>query len=159
VGYVNQGRPVIIARTFSKIAALAGMRLGYAVAPTDLIRKMSPYAIGSINALVRWGGVAALKDTAAQEQVKRVTLDLRTKTTTELRSLGFTVIPSETNFFMVHIRRPVQPVIEEFRKKGVLVGRPFPPMLEHLRVSVGTPEEMNRFMSAFKVVVPARTAG
>jgi histidinol-phosphate aminotransferase len=91
--------------------------------------------------------------------VKRVTLDLRTKTTTELRNLGYTVIPSETNFFMVHIKRPVQPVIEEFRKKGVLVGRPFPPMLEHLRVSVGTPDEMGRFMTAFKEVVPVRTAG
>ncbi len=159
VSHVQAGRRVIVARTFSKIAALAGMRLGYAVAPADLIRKMSPYAMGSINALVRWGGVAALKDTASQAQVKRVTLDLRTKTTTELRNLGFAVIPSETNFFMVHIRRPVVPVIEDFRKKGVLVGRPFPPMLEHLRVSVGTPDEMARFITAFKQVVPARTAG
>jgi histidinol-phosphate aminotransferase len=159
VSFVPEGRRVIVARTFSKIAALAGMRLGYGVAPADLIRKMSPYAMGSINALVRWGGVAALKDTASQAQVKRVTLDLRTKTTTDLRNLGFAVIPSETNFFMVHIKRPVQPVIEEFRKKGVLVGRPFPPMLEHLRVSVGTADEMNRFMTAFKEVVPLRTAG
>src|SRR5688500_4752302 len=159
VPYVLEGRRVIVARTFSKIAALAGMRLGYAVAPADLIRTMRPYAMGSINALVRWGGVAALRDTAAQAHVKRVTLDLRTKTTTELRNLGYTVIPSETNFFMVHLKRPVQPVIEEFRKKGVLVGRPFPPMLEHLRVSVGTPEEMGRFMTAFKEVVPVRTAG
>ena len=159
VPHVLEGRRVIVARTFSKIAALAGMRLGYAVAPADLIRTMRPYAMGSINALVRWGGVAALKDTAAQAQVKRVTLDLRTKTTTELRNLGYTVIPSEANFFMVHIRRPVTPVIEDFRKKGVLVGRPFPPMLEHLRVSVGTPDEMGRFMTAFKEVVPVRTAG
>ena len=159
ISHVIDGRRVIVARTFSKIAALAGMRLGYAVAPADMIRKMSPYAMGSINALVRWGGVAALKDTASQAQVKRLTLDLRTKTTTELRNLGFAVIPSETNFFMVHIRRPVQPVIEDFRKKGVLVGRPFPPMLEHLRISVGTAEEMGRFMTAFKEVVPVRTAG
>jgi len=52
----------------------------------------------------------------------------------------------------VHVRRPVQPVIEEFRERGVLVGRPFPPMLEHLRVSVGTPDEMRRFMEAFKEI-------
>ena len=159
VPHVIEGRRVIVARTFSKIAALAGMRLGYAVAPADLIRTMRPYAMGSINACVRWGGVAALKDTASQAQVKRLTVDLRTKTTTELRNLGYTVIPSEGNFFMVHLKRPVQPVIEEFRKKGVLVGRPFPPMLEHLRVSVGTAEEMGRFMTAFREVVPVRTAG
>jgi histidinol-phosphate aminotransferase len=155
VPYVLEGRPVIIARTFSKIAALAGMRLGYAVAPASLIRKMRPWGVGSINALVKWGGVAALKDTASQEKVKRVTIELRKKTTADLQALGYSVIPSETNFFMVHIRRQVQPVIEEFRKKGVLVGRPFPPMLEHLRVSVGTAEEMSRFTTAFKEIFPA----
>src|SRR4026208_685173 len=61
--YVLEGRPVIVARTFSKIAALAGMRLGYAVAPANMISEMRPYSMGSINALVKWGGVASLKDT------------------------------------------------------------------------------------------------
>jgi histidinol-phosphate aminotransferase len=152
VPYVLEGRPVIIARTFSKIAALAGMRLGYAIAPRDIIQQMRPYTTGTINAIVKWGGVAALKDTASQEKVKRVTIDLRRRTTSDLQSLGYQSIPSDANFFMVHIRKPVQPVIEEFRKKNVLVGRPFPPMNEHLRVSIGTPEEMSRFMVAFKEI-------
>jgi histidinol-phosphate aminotransferase len=155
VPYVLEGRPVIIARTFSKIAALAAMRLGYAVAPAPLIQRMRPYSMGSINALVKHGGVAALNDTAAQERVKRMTIQLRSKTTAELESLGYSVIPSQANFFMVHVKRPVQGVIEDFRKHGVLVGRPFPPMLEHLRVSVGTAEEMDRFMAAFKQIFPA----
>jgi histidinol-phosphate aminotransferase len=152
VPYVLEGRPVIVARTFSKISALAGMRLGYAVARRDLVQQMSRYSTGTINALVKWGGVAALKDVEAQEKVKRMTIDLRRKTTGELQGMGFSVIPSEGNFFMVHIRRTVQPVIAEFRTKGVLVGRPFPPMLEHLRVSVGTADEMARFMVAFKEI-------
>lgn len=155
VPYVIEGRPVIVARTFSKIAGLAGMRLGYAVAPPAIIQQMRPNATGTINALVRWGGVAALKDTAAQEQVKRVTLQLRKKTTGELHALGYETLPSETNFFMVHIKREVQPVIQEFRTRGVLVGRPFPPMTQHLRVSIGTAEEMDRFMRAFKEIFPA----
>ena len=71
IPYVIEGRPVIIARTFSKIAALAGMRLGYAVAPANMIQEMRPYSMGSINALVKWGGVASLKDTAAQADVKK----------------------------------------------------------------------------------------
>jgi histidinol-phosphate aminotransferase len=158
VPYVLEGRPVIIARTFSKISALAGMRLGYAVAPREIIQMMRPFSTGSVNALVKWGGVAALRDTAAQEQVRRVTTQLRRKTTGELQAMGYPSIPSEGNFFMVHIKRPVQPVIEEFRKKGVLVGRPFPPMTEHLRVSVGTPDEMGRFMGAFKEIFAARAA-
>jgi histidinol-phosphate aminotransferase len=60
---------------------------------------------------------------------------------------------------MVHIRRQVQPVIDELRTRGVLVGRPFPPMLEHLRVSVGTPDEMARFMSAFREIVGRTPSG
>jgi histidinol-phosphate aminotransferase len=59
---------------------------------------------------------------------------------------------------MVHLRQPVSPLVEEFRKKGVLVGRPFPPMLEYLRVSVGTADEMSRFLAAFKEIVPPKAA-
>jgi histidinol-phosphate aminotransferase len=160
IPYVLEGRPVIIARTFSKISALAGMRLGYAVAPREMIQQMRPFTTGTVNAIVKWGGVAALKDVASQEQVKRVTIDLRTKATKELTSMGYNCIPSEGNFFMVHLKRPVVPVIEDFLKKGIIVGRPFPPMTEHLRVSIGTPDEMGKFMVGFKEIManPAKTA-
>src|SRR6267142_1305959 len=109
VPYVIEGRPVIIARTFSKIAALAGMRLGYAVASADIVQKMRPYSMGSINALVKHGGAASLKDTASQAEVKNKVMALRKKTTTELNSLGYETLPSETNFFMVSIGREVVP--------------------------------------------------
>lgn len=157
VPYVIEGRPVIVARTFSKIAALAGMRLGYAVAPAEMIQAMRPYSMGSINALVKWGGVASLKDTASQAEVKKKVMDLRKKATSELTAYGYDVIPSETNFFMVHIGREIQPVIQEFLAKKVMVGRPFPPMTTHMRVSIGTAEEMDRFMKAFKEIFPAKT--
>ena len=157
IPYVLEGRQVIVARTFSKIYGLAGMRLGYAVAPKSLVDRMRPHCTGSINALVKWAGVTALRDTASAQRVRTATLQLRRKITGELADLGFTVIPSETNFFMVHLRRPVAPVIEEFRARGVLVGRPFPPMLEHLRVSVGTADEMERFMRGFKEIVRRRS--
>ena len=159
VPYVLEGRPVIVARTFSKIAALAGMRLGYAIAPKELVQQMARFSTGTISAIVKYGGVAALKDVESQAQVKKVTLALRKQTTSELEGMGYSVIPSEANFFMVHLRRPMQPVIAEFRKKGVLVGRPFPPMNEHLRISVGNADEMGRFMTAFKEIMatPAKT--
>ena len=159
MNYVKEGRAVIVARTFSKIAGLAGMRLGYAVAPRDQLQVLRPWSTGTVNACVRWGGAAALVDTVNEDKVRRVTLDLRKKTVADLKTLGYESIPSETNFFMVHLKRPIVPVIEEFRKKGVLVGRPFPPMNEHLRVSIGTPDEMARFMVAFKEILgPAKSA-
>lgn len=153
IPYVVEGRSVIVARTFSKIYGLAGMRLGYAIAPVSLIERMRPHASGSINALVKWAGAAALKDTASVARVRSATLQLRKGTTAELEKLGYKALPSETNFFMVHVKRDVTPVIDAFRAKGVLVGRPFPPMLGHLRVSVGTPDEMQRFLAAFREIV------
>jgi len=155
--YVIEGRPVIIARTFSKIAALAAMRIGYAVAPAELIQKMRPYSMGSVNVAARFGAVAALKDTAGQAEIKKRTIALRKKTTAELEAHGYETIPSETNFFMVAIGREIQPVIQEFMQKKVAVGRPFPPMTKHMRVSIGTEDEMARFVTAFKEIFPAKT--
>src|SRR5207249_11957062 len=120
--YRSDGRPVVITRTFSKIAARAGIRLGDAIAPADKIAEMRPYSMGSINALVKHGGAAALKDTESQARIKKMTIDLREKTSAELRAHGYDVIPSQTNFFMVSIGREIQPVIEEFRQRKVLVG-------------------------------------
>jgi histidinol-phosphate aminotransferase len=157
VPYVIEGRPVIIARTFSKIAALAAMRIGYAVAPAELVQKMRPYSMGSVNVAARFGAVAALKDTAGQAEIKKRTIALRKKTTAELEAHGYETIPSETNFFMVSIGREIQPVIQEFMQKKVAVGRPFPPMTKHMRVSVGTEDEMARFVTAFKEIFPAKT--
>ena len=159
IPYVLEGRKVVVARTFSKIAALAAMRIGYSVAPPDMIREMRTYASNSVNVLAKWGAVASLKDPAAQADVKNKTVTLRNNTSKVLESWGYATIPSQTNFFMVSLGdRTVQPVIEEFRKRGILVGRPFPPMLNHLRVSVGTPEDMEKFIQAFKVIFPQKAA-
>jgi histidinol-phosphate aminotransferase len=155
VPYVLEGRRVIVTRTFSKISALAGMRLGYGLAPKELIERMRPFTSGGLNAVVKYGGVAALSDTAYEKKVRQMTLELREKTTRELRGWGYEVIPSETNFFMVNVGRDVTAVAEEFKKRKVLVGRKFPPMNNWLRVSIGTEQEMAAFMAAFKEQFPA----
>jgi histidinol-phosphate aminotransferase len=152
IAHVLEGRRVVIARTFSKIFGIAAMRLGYAIAPPDMINEMRRHSEGSINALVKWGAVAGLQDTAGQQRVKDMTLQIKKRTVDAIKGLGYDVLPSETNFFMIGIRTDVPPVIEEFRKRGILVGRPFPPMMQHLRVSVGNEEEMARFLAAFKQI-------
>jgi histidinol-phosphate/aromatic aminotransferase/cobyric acid decarboxylase-like protein len=157
IPYVKEGRPVIVARTFSKIVGLAAMRLGYAIAPKEIVQQMRPYGMGSINVLVKHGAAAALNDPAATDKVRRMTIQNRKATAAALLAHGYDVIPSETNFFMVGIGRDVAPVIAEFRDKGILVGRPFPPMTEHLRVSVGTEADMTAFVTTFKPIFPART--
>jgi len=157
IPYVLEGRPVIVARTFSKIAGLAAMRLGYGVAPAALVQKMRPFETGSQNVLVKFGGAASIADTAAQAKVKALNIEVRNKTVAELKAHGYEVLPSDANFFMVGIHKTVQEVSPEFRKRDVYVGRPFPPMNQHLRVSVGTADEMRRFMVAFKEIFPQST--
>jgi histidinol-phosphate aminotransferase len=153
IKYVIEGRKVIVARTFSKIAGLAGMRLGYAVAPTEIIELLKPLVVSyNTNAVVKYGGVAALKDTAYEAKMKQLNKQVRDKTMNELKTMGYELIPSQTNFFMVNVKTDVTQVGEEFQKKGILVGRKFPPMNEWLRVSVGTDDEMNRFMKAFQEI-------
>jgi histidinol-phosphate aminotransferase len=159
VKYVIEGRKVIIARTFSKIAALAGMRLGYAVAPKELIDQLRPFIMGySTNAIVKFGGVASLKDSANEARVKQLNKQVRDRVTGELKDYGYEVIPSQANFFMVNVKKDVTPVAQEFLKKGFIVGRKFPPLNEWLRVSVGTDEDMKGFMKAFREILPPQTA-
>ena len=153
--YVLEGRPVIVCRTFSKIAALAAMRLGYGIGPADLIRKVRTFTTGSQSITVKFGGAASLKDTAGQAKTKALNKQVRDDTIAKLRALGHDVLPSEANFFMVGLKREVSEVAPEFQKRDVLVGRPFPPMTQHLRVSVGTQAEMDKFMAAFKEIMAA----
>jgi histidinol-phosphate aminotransferase len=135
------------------------MRLGYAVAPKDMIDRLRPHATNSINVAVRWAGAAGLADTAAQLRVKTMNAEVRQRTTDALETRGFRVLPSQANFFMVEIKRDVTPVIQAFKSKGIAVGRPFPPMTQHLRVSVGTDAEMRLFLDAFADIMrPEKTA-
>jgi histidinol-phosphate aminotransferase len=160
--YVLEGRQVIVCRTFSKIAALAAMRLGYGIGPAELIRKVRTFTTGSQSITVKFGGAASLKDTAGQAKTRALNKQIRDDTVAKLKAMGYEVLPSEANFFMVGLKRDVSTVAPEFQKRDVMVGRPFPPMTQHLRVSVGTQGEMDKFLAAFKEIMatPAKaTAG
>src|SRR5258706_1409841 len=156
--YVLEGRPVIVCRTFSKIAALAAMRLGYGIGSPELIKKVRTFTTGSQSITVKFGGAAALKDTAGQAKTKALNKQIRDDTIAKLRALGHEVLPSEANFFMVGLKREVSDVAPEFQKRDVMVGRPFAPMTQHLRVSVGTQAEMDKFLAAFKEIMAAPKA-
>jgi len=158
--YVLEGRPVIVCRTFSKIAALAAMRLGYGVGSPELIKKVRTFTTGSQSITVKFGGAASIKDTAGQAKTKALNKEIRDNTIAKLKGLGYEVLPSEANFFMVGLKREVNDVAAEFQKRDVMVGRAFPPMTQHLRVSVGTQAEMDKFMAAFKEIMstPAKTS-
>lgn len=70
-----------------------------------------------------------------------------------LKKLGYEIVPSETNFIMIDVRREVRPLIGAMRTRGVHVGRLFPAMPHHMRVTIGRPEQMDAFVRAFSEVV------
>ena len=154
IRYVKEGRKIVVARTFSKAYGLAGMRIGYAVAPEELLAVMRPFGL-DFNLSVP--SVAAARAALMDEQTLDRTVKLndvqRQAFYADMKSAGFAVIPSQANFVMVDVRRNVLPVIEEFWKRKILVGREFGGMNNFLRVSIGTDEEMKKFYAAFRQIL------
>lgn len=147
---------LIVTRTFSKVYGMAGMRLGYAVAQKETIDAMHPELLfDNGNAAVLSAAIASIADSEIVPTNKKRLNGTRNWVTSELTKSGFRVLPSEANFFMVEIGSDVQPVIEAFHQRKIIVGRKFPSMSTWLRVSVGKPEEMQKFLAAFRQIVPA----
>jgi histidinol-phosphate aminotransferase len=141
---------LIVARTFSKIYGLAGARLGYAIAQPAVIEKLAAQAAwDSVNVFAIAAGRASLADSSWAEQGRRRNAATRAHLVAELAQRGFAAIPSQANFVMIETRRPVKPLISGLAERGVQVGRLFPSLPTHLRVTLGTPEQMERFLGAF----------
>jgi histidinol-phosphate aminotransferase len=137
---------LIVARTFSKIYGLAGMRLGYAVAakPTaELLRNQK--LEDDLNALVIRCGLTSLQDSAGHKQARERNARDRDEFVRLAQARKLACIPSYTNFVMMQTDQPIRSVIGHFRKNGIEIGRPFPPMDTYARISLGTPEQMKTF--------------
>src|SRR5262249_34339982 len=154
IGLVSTQPRLIVSRTFSKIYGLAGARLGYAIAQPAVIEKLrAQAAFDTLNIFALAAGRASLADAAYAAEGKRRNAATRGHVVGELGKRGFAVIPSQANFIMFDTRRPVTPLIEAMKQRGVKVGRLFPALPTHLRVTIGRPDEMERFLSAFAAVV------
>ena len=141
---------LIVARTFSKIYAMAGLRAGYAVGQPEVIRKLDTQkAYDSMSVMALVAARASLADTAHVVEGRKRNAETKRELLGRLAKLGYKVVPSEANFVMIDLGREVKPVIGALRDRKVHVGRLFPAMPKHLRVTIGTPEEMDRFMEAF----------
>jgi histidinol-phosphate aminotransferase len=148
---------LIAARTFSKVYGMAGMRLGYAIAQKQTILALRrELTEQNGNAAVLPAAIASLNDPDVVPLNKKRLNDTRRWVTGELAKDGHRLIPSEANFFMVDVGGDVSSVVEAFRQRKIMVGRKFPSMGNWLRVSVGKPEEMQKFLAAFREIVPAQ---
>ena len=150
---------VVVARTFSKIYGMAGLRLGYAIGSETKIAEMAKFATYSnANAAVLSAALASLADPDLVARARKAINDTRRWLVAEMTKQGRRTIPSETNFVMIDVGGDVAPLIPAFRDKKILVGRKFPSLPNWLRVSIGKPEEMQSFAAALKEIAPAMAA-
>ncbi len=145
---------LIVARTFSKIYGMAGLRCGYCVAQKDTIARMHARQLfDGVNCMALAAAHASLDDVDQVKNGKRLTNEAKTFTITELDSLGYKTIPSQANFIMFDCKHPVVPLIAAIKERNVQVGRLFPALPNHMRLTIGKKTEMEAFLSAFKQVM------
>jgi len=142
---------VVVVRTFSKIFGMAGLRLGYAAShPTTAMRLNEHTIQNSPNVLAGAAGLASLTDHGLVERSVAVNEEAKAIVHTTLNELGLEALPTNTNFLMHEINGELQDYIGRMREAGLLVGRPFPPMLGWNRLSFGLPNEMDRWADTVK---------
>src|SRR6266446_6182487 len=145
---------LIVARTFSKIYGMAGLRCGYCVAQPDTIKWMHPFQMwDSVNIMALAAASASLDDVDQVNNGRKLTSEAKSFTTSELDKIGYKTIPSQANFIMFDCKRPVVPIIKAMKERNVQVGRLFPALPNHMRLTIGKKSEMEAFMSAFKQVM------
>jgi histidinol-phosphate aminotransferase len=142
---------LVVARTFSKIYGLAGLRCGYAVAQAETLARLRAHQqFDSVNIFALVAARAGLADDEHTARGRRLNHEVKTMVVGELDRLGYRTLPSEANFLMIDLRRPVGPVREALHAQRVDVGRVFPPLPNSLRVTIGTRGQMQAFLAAFR---------
>lgn len=141
---------IIVARTASKIHGLAGMRIGFGFGHPQDIEKIDDAKTGAINVLGLNAAIASYKDEEFQKFTLQKNREAMNIVEGALDEMGVRYVKSNANFTFLHTGRDVVKVNEMFRNEGIMVGRPFPPKTDWLRVSMAKPEEMKYFVQVYK---------
>jgi len=148
VARVKAGERVVLMRTFSKIQGLAGLRIGYGLAPADIAdllqRARQPF---NTNAIAQAGAIAGLADVEHQQKTKAITDEGRWLMQENFAKMGLKFVPSSANFVMVNVGDGGE-VFRRLMKKGVIVRSMVSYHLPAwIRVSIGTPEQNAKFFA------------
>lgn len=153
IKYIDQ--PVIVARTFSKLYGLAGLRIGYGVACEDIVQYMNrvrqPF---NANTLAQIAATVAIDDVEHQKLARKVNSDGMSFITETLKAMDLTWVPSVANFVLIDVERNGEEVFQKLLPKGVIVR----PMGEYnypefIRVTIGTKEQNVKFLKALAEVL------
>lgn len=146
-GYKN----LIVTRTFSKIYALAGLRVGYGVAVPEVIAQIDAFvSIDNTNTAGAVAALASLKD-APYVEYSRKSIDVSRQIVVDvLKELNIEYAPSHANFIFHKVKGDVKTYQNRMKEANIMVGREFPPAFGWSRLTLGTPEEMSYFVITLK---------
>ena len=150
-----KNRNLIIARTFSKVYGLSGLRVGYGISHPDMINYMNrvrePF---NVNSLAQAGALAALDDEGHLRQTLKLVSRGKEYIYNNLKRLGIRYVPSVTNFILIDVGRDSTRVFEKMLKLGVIIRDMKPwDMDNFIRVTVGTMDENRRFIQCLESVL------
>ena len=153
---VMDGKDVIVLRTFSKLYGMAGLRAGAALARPDLLEKLRGYGgLPVLPCTGMAGAIASLKDKNLVPERRKILADIREDLFAWLTKKGYGFVPSEANMVMIDGRRPGRETAAAMLKHKVAIGRAWASLPQHVRVTIGTREEMAKFKIAFERVLEA----
>lgn len=158
IDLVRQGKNIIVTRTFSKIFGLAGLRIGYGIAPPGIIEKLNKLSRNF--APVAWlslqAAIASYQDRAFIQTIKKKNEQMRQYLCQELEKMGILCVPSHTNFVLFKIDQDAREMVKVLERQKILV-RPFGfHDSQWIRVSCGTKEELQDFLSSFAELIKVR---
>jgi len=142
---------VLVTRTFSKAYGMAGLRVGYGVGQVETIKTLGRYLMPfNINVPGLAAATVSFQDAPHIQRERERNSAVRRFTMDFFRKAGFTPTESQGNFLFVDVRRPARQFREACEKQGVMIGREFAPLDKtHVRISLGTMEEMRRATQVF----------
>jgi histidinol-phosphate aminotransferase len=157
IKHVLDERNIVIVHSFSKAYGLAGMRIGYAIAPESLTARVQKLKRSfHVNSGAMAAAIAALQDTEHLQKTVDNNHTERARLTAELRALGLTVAPSQTNFVMFKCPegKDAATLTQDLVADGVMV-RPAFDLPHHIRATVGTPNDNTRLLTALATLLKA----
>jgi histidinol-phosphate aminotransferase len=155
IDYLNQGRKVVVLRTFSKAHGLAGVRVGYGIGPAELMTYFARMRTTfSVSAVAQAAALAALDDEAHTQKTLQSNAEQSQRLIEGLTELGYRPVPTWANFLYCELGDDAAAVASRLQTEGVVI-RPLGPWgaPSAIRITIGTPEQNDIFLRAFKKVL------
>ena len=148
VDLARGGADVVVLRTFSKLHGLAGLRVGYAIGRPDTIERMRSLELVSPNMPGVVAATASLGDREFIARSRDSVMADRRRVTAACRGLGMECSDSHGNFVFVRTGMSATAFRDRMRGLGIEVGRPFPPLTDWSRISLGLPAQNDELIAA-----------